>query len=94
MSPTDNHISDKGLGPQLQWCSKDKRRCADTVTDLHPVECRKQLRTDSGARSWEMGGKARDGLTEPYLENNETDDIEKEPSLECVLVLVKTPNGR
>ena len=36
-----------------------------------------------------MGGKARDGLTELHLENNETDDIEKEPSLGCVLVLVK-----
>ena len=89
VGPTDNHISDKGLGPQLQWCSQDNRRCADTVTDLHPAECRKQLRTDSGARSLEMGGKARDGLTELYVENNETDDIEKEPSLGCVLVLVK-----
>ena len=89
VGPTDNHISDKSLGRQLQWCSQDKRRCADTVTDLHPAECRNQLRTDSGARSLEMGGKASDGLTEHYLENNETDDIEKEPSLECVLVLVK-----
>ena len=42
-----------------------------------------------GARSLEMGGKARGGLTELYVENNEADDIEKEPSLGCVLVLVK-----
>ena len=72
VGPTDNHISDKGLGPQLQWCSQDNRGCADTVTDLHPVERRNQLRTDSGARSLEMGGKARDGLTELYLEKTVT----------------------
>ena len=45
--------------------------------------------TVSGARFLEMGGQARGGLTELHVENNETDDIEKEPSLGCVLVLVK-----